>query len=636
MFTRFGVVRLWVQFPLLSKFVRHGNDDRPGLSSGFASEPKGFYSDLFRGYIIFMVVLIYPTFQEIQQWSISLRVAFNRRVEIFLVISHGNSHGHPGLANRSGPGGMGIAGNPGFSSSSNPVAGSNPGILAPSAAIGSRINTGGMSPSLGNSGPRMASSVGNLIGGRSLNAGGGLSIPDLSSRLSLNTNSGPANIVLQGSNRLMGGMLQQASPQAISMLGNSYHSGGPLSLNHVNSMGMMNDVNNNDGSPFDMNDFPQLSSRPSSSGGTQGKTGSLRKQGLGVSPIVQQNQEFSIQNEDFPALPGFKGGNVDYAMDLHSKEQLHDNNVSMMQSPNFSIGRSSGFKLGSTFSPHCSHQQSNSQDLHHLHGSDMFQGSHSSYPSQVNGPPGVGSRPVNSQNTISGIGSVDQFIQHYPLQQNQSQSQFRLQQVSGAGQPYRDQGIKSMHASQSQTTSDRFGLIGLLSVIGMVDADLTSIALGIDLTTLGLNLNSAESLYRTFGSPWTDEPVKGDPDFTVPQCYYSKQAPALNQRYFSKFQLNTLFYIFYSMPKDEAQLYAANELCNRGWFYYREHRLWFMRSPNMEPLVKTNTYERGSYVAGRQWSKGVKKGQVGTCFSIAVKTRDEIGTIPLLNLYRAK
>ncbi|KAL8225185.1 hypothetical protein R6Q57_017742 [Mikania cordata] len=396
-----------------------------------------------------------------------------------------------------------------------------------------------MSPTLGNSGPRIASSAGNLIGGgnvgRSLNAGGGLSIPDLSSRLSLNTNSGPANIGLQGSNRLMGGMLQQ---------------------------------------------------------------GSLRKQGLGVSPIVQQNQEFSIQNEDFPTLPGFKGGNVDYAMDLHSKEQLHDNNVYMMLSPNFSIGRSSGFKLGSTFSPHRSHQQSNNQDLHRLHGSDMFQGSHSSYPSQVNGPPSVGSRPVNSQNTISGIGSVDQFIQHYPPQQNQSQSQFRLQQVSGAGQSYRDQGIKSMHAcqSQSQTTSDRFGLLGLLSVIGMVDADLTSIALGIDLTTLGLNLNSAESLYRTLGSPWTDEPVKGDPDFTVPQCYYSKQGLALNQRYFSKFQLNTLFYIFYSMPKDEAQLYAANELCNRGWFYYREHRLWFMRSPNMEPLVKTKTYERGSYV----------------------------------------
>lgn len=34
---------------------------------------------------------------------------------------------------------------------------------------------------------------------------------------------------------------------------------------------------------------------------------------------------------------------------------------------------------------------------------------------------------------------------------------------------------------------------------------------------------------------------------------------------------------------------------NRGWFYHKEHRLWFIRVPNIEPLVKTNTYERGSY-----------------------------------------
>lgn len=35
---------------------------------------------------------------------------------------------------------------------------------------------------------------------------------------------------------------------------------------------------------------------------------------------------------------------------------------------------------------------------------------------------------------------------------------------------------------------------------------------------------------------------------------------------------------------------------NRGWFYHKEHRLWFMRVANMEPLVKTNAYERGSYI----------------------------------------
>jgi CCR4-NOT transcription complex subunit 2 len=38
-------------------------------------------------------------------------------------------------------------------------------------------------------------------------------------------------------------------------------------------------------------------------------------------------------------------------------------------------------------------------------------------------------------------------------------------------------------------------LLGLLSVIRMSDPDLTTLALGTDLTTLGLNLNSPEPLY---------------------------------------------------------------------------------------------------------------------------------------------
>ena len=141
-----------------------------------------------------------------------------------------------------------------------------------------------------------------------------------------------------------------------------------------------------------------------------------------------------------------------------------------------------------------------------------------------------------------------------------------------SNQSYRDQGVKTMQAAQ--VTSDPFGLLGLLSVIRMSDPDLTSLALGIDLTTLGLNLNSAENLHKTFGSPWSDEPAKGDPEFSVPQCYYAKPPPALTVRCyrycfqsgslsshivfllkrllfrsqesaFGKFPLDTLFYIFY-------------------------------------------------------------------------------------------
>ncbi|XP_070674377.1 probable NOT transcription complex subunit VIP2 isoform X12 [Malus domestica] len=493
-------------------------------------------------------------------------------------LSHGSSHGHSGITNR---GGLGV------------------------------------SPILGNAGPRITSSMGNMVGGgnigRSISSGGGLSVPGLASRLNLSANSGSGSLTVQGQNRLMSGVLPQGSPQVISMLGNSYpNPGGPLAQSHVqvnnlSSMGIMNDLNSNDSSPFDINDFPSLTSRPSSAGGPQGQLGSLRKQGLGVSPIVQQNQEFSIQNEDFPALPGFKGGNAEYGIDMHQKEQLHDNAVSMMQSQHFSMGRSSGFNLGGSYSSHRPQQQQqhapsvsssgvsfsqvNNQDFLHMHGSDIFPSSHSTYHSQTSGgPPGIGLRPLNSANSVSGMGSYDQLIQQY---QQQNQSQFRLQQMSAGNQSFRDQGMKSMQSAQS--APDLFGLLGLLSVIRMSDPDLTSLALGIDLTTLGLNLNSTENLHKTFGSPWSDEPAKGDPEFGVPQCYYTKQPPVLHQGYFSKFSVETLFYIFYSMPKDEAQLYAAYELNNRGWFYHKEHRLWFIRVPNMEPLVKTNAYEKGSY-----------------------------------------
>ncbi|CAH8385127.1 unnamed protein product [Eruca vesicaria subsp. sativa] len=441
-------------------------------------------------------------------------------------ISYGSSYGHSGLTNRGG--GLGV------------------------------------SPILGNAGSRIQSSMGNMVGGGSmgmdLSSGGGLSIPSLGSRLADN---GSGNI-----GQMMSGVLPQGSSQAFSMLGTSYPTAGGLPQNHVqtmdnlSSMSLLNDMNSNDISPFDINnDFPQLTSRPSSA---QGQLGARLQQGLGLSPIVQQNQEFSIQNEHFPALPGYKGSNADYPMDLHHKEQLHENSVLMMQSQQLSMGRSGGFNLGGTYTSH--HPQQQQQ-----------------HAQATGGPPGIGLRSMNSGNPITGMG-YDQPLQQY--QHHQNTSQYRLQQMSAVGQPFRDVGLKSMQP-------DRFGLLGLLSVIKMSDPGLTSLALGIDLTTLGLNLNSTENLHKTFGSPWSNEPSKGDPEFSVPQCYYAKNPPPLHQRLFTKLLPETLFYVFYSMPKDEAQLYAVNELYNRGWFYHKEHKLWFIRIG--EPLVQTNAYERGSY-----------------------------------------
>lgn len=517
-----------------------------------------------------------------------------------------NIHGSFSLTN-SGLNGLSSAGvqqqNGRFASSNLPVGLSQISYSSSHGVHSGLTNRGGgglgVSPVLGNAGSRIQSSMGNMVGGgsmgRTLSSGGGLSIPSLGSRLSLAVNNGSGNI-----GQMMSGVLPQGSPQAFSMLGNSYPTAGGLSQNHVqamnglSSMSLLNDMNSNDISPFDINnDFPQLTGRPSSAGG-QGQLGARLQQGLGLSPIVQQNQEFSIQNEDFPALPGYKGSSADYPMDLHHKEQLHENSNLMMQSQQLSMGRSGGFNLGGgAYTSHRPQQQQHAQAVSSsgvsLNVSDIFSSSHPSYHSQTGGPPGIGLRSMNSANSVNGMG-YDQPLQQY--QHHQNPSQYRLPQMSAVGQPFRDVGLKST-MQVTQSNPDRFGLLGLLSVIKMSNQDLTSLALGIDLTTLGLNLNSTENLHKTFASPWSNEPSKGDPEFSVPQCYYAKNSPPLHQGLFTKLLLETLFYVFYSMPKDEAQLHAVNELYNRGWFYHKEHNLWFIRIG--EPLVKTNAYERGSY-----------------------------------------
>lgn len=128
---------------------------------------------------------------------------------------------------------------------------------------------------------------------------------------------------------------------------------------------------------------------------------------------------------------------------------------------------------------------------------------------------------MSSQNPASGIGSYDQLIQQY--QHPHNHSQLRLQQISAINHSYRDHSLKSMQSTQ---TPERFGLLGLLSVIRGNDPNLTSLAMGMDLTTLGLNLLSPPGdLHKKFSSPWSDEPAKGESEFCIPTCYNSKPPP---------------------------------------------------------------------------------------------------------------
>jgi hypothetical protein len=147
---------------------------------------------------------------------------------------------------------------------------------------------------------------------------------------------------------------------------------------------------------------------------------------------------------------------------------------------------------------------------------------------------------------------------------------------------------------------DEYGLLGLLGVIRMTNPDLNQLALGTDLTSMGLNLNAPGALYTSMGSPWTEEPaVEEKPAYQIPSCY-EMPPPPLKASHLKKFHVRSLFFMFYSMPRDILQAYAAKELHTRGWRFHKDLRLWFTRDnatgPNgLQPkyvYFDSNVWER--------------------------------------------
>ncbi|XP_076242961.1 CCR4-NOT transcription complex subunit regena isoform X2 [Calliopsis andreniformis] len=161
---------------------------------------------------------------------------------------------------------------------------------------------------------------------------------------------------------------------------------------------------------------------------------------------------------------------------------------------------------------------------------------------------------------------------------------------------------------------DQFGMVGLLTFIRAAETDpnLVSLALGQDLTALGLNLNSPENLYQNFGGPWAETPCRPqDIDFHVPPEYLinasirDKLAPVKLNRY----KDDLLFYMFYTNVGDVLQLAAAAELYSREWRYHMEEKVWITQAPGLGLVEKTSTYERGTYYYfdAQSWRKVAKE-----------------------------
>lgn len=86
-----------------------------------------------------------------------------------------------------------------------------------------------------------------------------------------------------------------------------------------------------------------------------------------------------------------------------------------------------------------------------------------------------------------------------------------------------------------------------------------------------------------------------EPDFHLPSCY-NVQPPPPAQTKAVNFSDETLFFIFYSTPRDVLQEVAAHELHRRNWRFHKELQLWLTKEPSMEPTQKTPMFEKGQYM----------------------------------------
>jgi CCR4-NOT transcription complex subunit 2 len=150
---------------------------------------------------------------------------------------------------------------------------------------------------------------------------------------------------------------------------------------------------------------------------------------------------------------------------------------------------------------------------------------------------------------------------------------------------------RATHREVNPSEEAFFGLQGLVDLIQHRKRDVSTLRLGIDLGSLGLDLNSSEPLHRSMKSPFTSrdrasssssggksskEEEEEEDSFSLPACY-SFKPPRLQLEHFGSFPIQTLLYVFYSLPQETIQAIAAQELYRRGLKYHDRLRAWFTR-----------------------------------------------------------
>lgn len=162
--------------------------------------------------------------------------------------------------------------------------------------------------------------------------------------------------------------------------------------------------------------------------------------------------------------------------------------------------------------------------------------------------------------------------------------------------------LTSVQASPAPDVSpiEKFGLTGLHELIQMNNTEKPSNVLYQDVDLMGLDLRPGTKALTNMASPWQETTrSEVEPFFSFPESILKKNIVPQPEPCGSKiqsFQDETLFYIFYSRPRDTIQEYAARELVTRNWRYHRDLQVWLTKDSNVDPQIISPDVERGVYI----------------------------------------
>ncbi|KAK1256084.1 hypothetical protein MKX07_008343 [Trichoderma sp. CBMAI-0711] len=144
---------------------------------------------------------------------------------------------------------------------------------------------------------------------------------------------------------------------------------------------------------------------------------------------------------------------------------------------------------------------------------------------------------------------------------------------------------------------DKWGIKGLRTLMNTYP-DYHAMIIGMDPSTIGLDLSSPELISTQVYSLFDDAPPKPTVNlnkFRLPECYSVTNVQPIDTK-IQSFNEETLFWIFYSCPLDAKQQMAAVELHSRNWRWHKKLQVWLTKDEHMTPQILSPNHERGYYI----------------------------------------